>query len=124
MNRLARLAVFLVLPLTLVHELCHYVAGVPFADDAALFVREGRATTFLEYSDDVSRWAVALACLCPTIVGTVVGVVAVAWWLSVGFAMPADLSSWMRLAIAALSWGVFTTPSAADVRRALGGAST
>jgi hypothetical protein len=120
MNRATRLAALIAFPIALVHELGHYLAALPWADDSIMLIDPagGRATTFIEFRNDAPRWAVAIACVFPTVVGVIVATITLVWWGLEGLAMPVDLVGWMRLSIGALSWGVFTWPSADDLEGA------
>lgn len=120
MNRARRLAALIAFPIALVHELGHYLAALPWADDSIMLIDPagGRATTFIEFHNDAPRWAVAIACVFPTVLGVIVATGALVWWGLEGLAMPVDLVGWMRLSIGALSWGVFTWPSADDLENA------
>jgi hypothetical protein len=116
----ARLAALVAFPVALAHELSHYLAALPWADESAILLEPagGRATTLITWRADAPRWAVALACLFPTVLGAGLGVAALVWWGLAGLAVPADLEGWMRLTIGALSWGVFTWPSPSDLAAA------
>jgi hypothetical protein len=118
-----RLAALVAFPIALVHELGHYLAALPWADDSIMLIDPagGRATTFIEFSDEAPRWAVAIACVFPTVLGVVVATGALVWWGLAGLAFPVDLIGWMRLSIGALSWGVFTWPSPDDLDGARNG---
>jgi hypothetical protein len=123
MNRAARLAALVAFPIALVHELGHYLAALPWADDSVILIDPagGRATTFIDFSDGTPRWAVAVACVFPTLVGLAVATVALVWWGLEGLAMPSDLSEWMKIAAATIAWGVFSWPSPDDIEGARNG---
>jgi hypothetical protein len=121
--RVTRLAALVAFPIALVHELGHYLAALPWADDSVILIDPagGTATTFIDFDDGAPRWAVALACVFPTVLGVAIGTAALVWWGLEGLATPADLEGWMRLAIASLSWGVFSWPSREDIEAARNG---
>ena len=110
MGRLAQFAGVLSLPPTLAHEATHWAVARTQTDDAALAVEVtgGRALAAWPPIDNpVVRF---LAFLGPTVFGLVLA----ALWLAHGV----DIDGW-RL-ILAVGLAIYTTPSRADVRGALG----
>lgn len=122
-RRATRLALLVAFPIALVHELAHYFSALPWADDSVMLLDPagGRATTYVDFRPDAPRWAVAVSCVFPTLLGAALGVAALLWWGLAGLALPADLLGWMRLSIAAMAWGVFSWPSGDDLEAARNG---
>lgn len=120
MRRLGALVAF---PFALAHELAHYFAALPFATDARILLDPvgAGATTLVDWDEDAPRWAVAIACVFPTVVGVLLATGALVWWGLEGLAMPDELVDWFRLSVGVLSWGVFSWPSREDVEAARNG---
>src|SRR6056297_17612 len=110
MRRLTQLASVLSLPPTLAHELTHWAVARLGTDDAqfAVEVSGGRALAAWPPLD--SRALRVFAFLGPTVFGSVLAAV----WLVSGV----DLSGWRLLFAVGLA--IYTVPSPADVRGALG----
>lgn len=109
-------AVLSFLPAT-AHEATHTVAGRLLADDAGLHVEVAGAEAHASIRglDEAARWAAAVVCLAPTILGTWLAIIVFAWWVLAGYSLPAVGESWAKLALAALVWSLYTAPSGQDL---------
>jgi len=104
-------ACVLALPATLAHEATHYAAArVAGTDDATIAVEVTGAGAVAAWRPIDSRPLEMFAFLAPTVFGSVLA----ALWLATGV----DLRGWELLFGAGLA--VYTAPSAADIRGALG----
>jgi hypothetical protein len=98
-------------PTTLLHELTHWLTGLPWADESAIFYENGFGHV-TNWGDDVPAWAPVVTSLAPTLLGALVGVIGL-WQL---FASPpSDFESLATAAIASLYWGIFTLPQGDDL---------
>lgn len=94
--------IVLMFPAVCLHELTHAVAALPWGEVESVTIVPPRAT--LLYPAGAPSWAIRLANLAPTIVGTVVGLPLL--WLAItvwGLPVP-----W--LAYLAGCWAVYTLP--------------
>jgi len=110
MGRLSTVAAVLSLPPTLAHEATHWAVARLGTDDAqiAVEVRGGRAMT--AWPPLESRALRVFAFLAPTVFGSVLAAV----WLLTGF----EPTPWRVLFAVGLA--IYTVPSPADIRGALG----
>jgi hypothetical protein len=123
LGRLCRWLVVLVsLPPALAHELTHYLAAGPVAEErrlVGLFSR--RPHVGVSWRADASRLGIALAALAPLVVGIAVGVLALTWGVIAGGPLPETPRQWLIAAVGAIYYAIYTWPSAGDRRAALGG---
>jgi len=110
MSRLTQLASVLSLPPTLAHEATHYAAASLGTDDAQLAVEVTGGRALAAWPPLESRALRAFAFLSPTVFGSVLALL----WLASG----TSVDGW-RL-IMAVGLAIYTTPSATDIRGALG----
>ena len=110
MRRLLQLAGILSLPPTLAHEATHYAVARLETDDAQLAVEVFGGRALAAWPPLESPLLRVFAFLGPTVLGSIL---ALLWVLS-----GVTLDGW-RL-IAALGLAIYTAPSTADVRGALG----
>jgi hypothetical protein len=110
MRRLTRLAGVLSLPPTLAHEATHYAIARLGTDDAQIAVEVQGGRAIAAWPPLESRTLRVFAFLAPTVFGLVLASI----WLVAGV----SLDGW-RL-IMAIGLVIYTAPSPADVRGALG----
>jgi len=110
MGRLTTIAAVCSLPPTLAHELTHYGVASLGTDDARFRVEVTGGRAIAAWPPLESRLLRAFAFLAPTVFGSVL----IALWLASGV----SVDGW-RL-IMAVGLAIYTTPSRADVRGALG----
>jgi len=110
MSRLTALAALVALPPTVLHELTHWAVARIKTDDAHIRVEVADAGAQARWPPLDSPWLRAFAFLSPTVCGSVL----IGLWL----ASDHGIDGW-RL-IFALGLAVYTVPSPADVRGALG----
>jgi hypothetical protein len=113
------LAALATLPAVAAHEATHALLAAPVAELRLRRVGRWQPAVGAVYRRDTPGWWQAVAAVGPTLVGAVVGVLAVLW-LAVGDA-PAVAASARRLVLAgvcAVWWGVYTMPSGGDLRAA------
>lgn len=115
----------LTLPATLAHETVHAAVAAPAADRVAVAIdpRGFEAQAMIEWHDSARWWAVLAAGVAPVVAGLLALAAAVWTAATTGFTAPATPVEWAKLAIIAAWWGVFVTPSPADLRLARGGGS-
>lgn len=111
-SRLSTLACVVSFIPSVAHEATHYAAARPVADDAAFRVEVTGTEAVAVWAPIENRALRAFAFLAPTILGCVLAAI----WLVVGI----DLSGWQ--APFAVGLALYTMPSPADVRGALGDA--
>lgn len=104
------------LPATLAHEATHALLTWPHADDWRVALRrDGSAAVIVdEWGADTPRWGIVLAHLGPMLCGIVLGVLALAYVATVGYD-PATTYDWLKVAVLAIWWGIYTTPSGGDL---------
>jgi len=110
MGRLYQLAGLVSLPPTLAHEATHYAVARLGTDDAQIAVEVTGGRALAAWPPLESRALRAFAFLSPTVLGSVLALL----WLYSG----ASLDGW-RL-VMAVGLAMYTAPSPADVRGALG----
>jgi len=110
MGRIAKAASVLSLPPTVAHEVTHWAVARLGTDDARIRVEVTGARAAAAWPPLNSRVLRFFAFLAPTLFGSLLAVL----WLVSG----ASLDGWRLLF--AIGLAMYTTPSAADVRGALG----
>lgn len=113
----------LTLPATLAHETVHAAVAAPAASRVGIAIepRGFEAQALVEWHDEARWWAVIAAGIAPVAAG-LLALGAAAWtaWTT-GWTAPATPAGWAKLAIIATWWGVFVTPSTADLQHLRGG---
>ncbi len=104
------------LPATLLHELTHAVVSAPFADTLAVVVepRGMHASVAVDWRDDAPDWGLVLAHYAPMLAGLFAAAAVSIHWVVSGGRLPQSTVGWAKLAIAAVSWGIYVTPSEDD----------
>lgn len=110
MGRLTTIAGVLSLPPTLAHELTHYAVARIETDDAQVAVEVSGGRALAAWPPLQSRALRVFAFLAPTVFGSILA----ALWLYRGF----EPTPWRVLFAVGLA--IYTVPSGADVRGALG----
>jgi hypothetical protein len=110
MSRLTALAALVALPPTVLHELTHWAVARLETDDAHIRVEVADAGAQARWPPLDSPWLRAFAFLSPTVFGSIL----IALWL----ASDHGINGW-RL-VMAVGLAIYTAPSPADVRGALG----
>jgi len=110
MGRLAAIAGVLSLPPTLAHEATHFAVARCGTDDAQMAVEVTGGRALAVWPPLQSRVLRVFAFLAPTVFGSVLAL----WWLLDGV----QLDGWRLLF--AIGLAIYTVPSRADVRGALG----
>jgi hypothetical protein len=123
MDRLTALWALLTLPATLAHELTHAAVAAPAASRVGITIepRGFEASALVQWHDEARWWAVIAAGIAPVAAGLIA--LAAALWVAItsGWSGPATPVGWAKLAIIAAWWGVYVTPSPADLRMVQGG---
>lgn len=105
-------------PPTLAHELTHAAAAWPWARRTELDHApwHGAAYCDVEWEADAPAWAIRVAAVAPTILGSAFALAVLSWIAVAGGSLPATgqrQAAW--LAVGAY-WLVFWAPSTADLR--------
>jgi hypothetical protein len=102
------------LPTTMLHELTHWLVGLPWADESAIFYEtDGYGFGHgVNWGDDVPTWAPIVTSLAPTLLGALVGLIGL-WRLFV--APPDGFTELATAAIASLYWGIYCLPQGDDL---------
>jgi hypothetical protein len=102
-------------PGVFIHEMCHFLASLPVADQAAIVVGESEHATAEHVwapRDDVSRWQLALVGVAPSLLGAVAGLLGL-WRLQT--APPQTAGGLMMACVLAAYWVMIIIPSAEDL---------
>jgi hypothetical protein len=110
MGRLTTIAAVLSLPPTLAHEATHYAVASLETDDAQMAVEVSGGRALAAWPPLQSRVLRVFAFLAPTVFGSLLATL----WLVTGV----EVSGWRLLFAVGLA--IYTVPSPADVRGALG----
>lgn len=100
------------LPATLAHELTHLLLALPWATESAIVIDDVGAAHLVDWEPGTPRWAIVLASLGPTILGSIVGLVGL--WLLVQ-SPPGTLNDWLLAGAIAGWWVIYASPSPADL---------
>jgi len=100
------------LPATLLHELTHFVLGLPWADESAIVADGDGVVHGINWEPDTPQWAIVMCSLGPTILGSLVGAVGL-WRLVV--APPGTTRTWLLAGALAAYWVIYVTPSGDDL---------
>lgn len=114
---LASVTALLTLPPRLAHEATHAVLTAPHADNwhVSVGATRGYASVIVDdWNTDAPRWGIVLAHLGPLICGIILGIAGLVWVAIAGY-VPQDTESWLKVAILATYWGIYTTPSGGDL---------
>lgn len=98
-------------PATLAHELTHMLVALPWAVESAIIVDERGPAHYVRWDDDTPAWAVWLASLAPTLLGSAVGLIGLLRLLT---APPATLNTWLLAGAIAGYWTIYVAPSHDD----------
>ena len=102
-------------PGVFVHELCHFVASLPWADQAAIVVgasEQATAEHVWKPRDDAPRWALIFVGVAPSLLGAIVGLLGL-WQLHT--APPESATGLLTALVAAAYWSLVVIPSAEDL---------
>jgi len=97
------------------HEFCHFIASLPWADEAAIVVGESQTATAEHVwmpSDDAPRWALIFVAAAPSLLGAVTGVLGL-WRLHT--APPESATTLLIAFVAAAYWSLVIIPSVEDL---------
>jgi len=100
------------LPATLAHELTHMLLAAPWADETAVAWHADGVACFTNWTPSAPRWAIVLASLGPTILGSLVGIGGLWQMLT---APPSSSRELLITAAIAAWWVIYTTPSGDDL---------
>jgi hypothetical protein len=96
--------------------MCHFIASLPFADQAAIVVGESEQATAEHVwapRDDATRWQLMLVGVAPSILGAIVGTIGL-WRLQT--APPETATGLLVSCILAAWWALIIIPSAEDLQ--------
>lgn len=99
-------------PATLAHELTHMFAALPWAKESAVIVDDRGPAHYVTWRDETPRWAIWIASLAPTLLGSLVGVVGLA---RLAMTPPSTLNEWALAAAIAGYWIIYVAPSGDDL---------
>jgi len=115
MRAIAALSSLVTLPAVIAHEATHAALTAPHAAEWDFYVSLGGAGVVVdEWADTAPRWGVVLAHLGPLLCGTILGVLALAYVAVFGYSV-ASTYGWLKVAILAIWWGIYTAPSGGDL---------
>jgi hypothetical protein len=100
------------LPASMLHELTHFVLAQPWAEQSAIIWDDQGLVHGVDWQPETPRWAIVLASLGPTILGSLVGLVGL-WRLLT--APPATLNEWLIAGAIAGWWTIYASPSPDDL---------
>jgi len=111
----ALLAVF-ALPATATHEAIHCLFAAPWARRVALVfdVQRGHPAAMIDWRNDETA-PKAIAALAPFVVGILLGIGVLRWWLMTGTPLPRGASTAAAWLVIGVWWVILTTPSGDDL---------
>lgn len=114
MRLIAALSSLVTLPAVVAHEATHAALTAPHAAEWDFYVSlAGAGVVVDEWRDTAPRWGVALAHLGPLICGTMLAVCALVYVLVYGY--DPQGYDWLKVAVMAVWWGIYTAPSGGDL---------
>jgi len=100
------------LPAMLAHELTHLLLSLPWATESAIVIDDLGAAHLVDWEPGTPRWAIVLASLGPTLLGSAVGLVGL-WQLLQS--PPGNLNQWLLAGAIAGWWTIYAAPSGTDL---------
>lgn len=98
-------------PATLLHELTHMLLALPWAEESAIIV-DGDVGHYVNWSPTAPQWAILLASLGPTLLGSLVGVVGLYQLVT---SPPGTVAEWLLAGAIAGWWTIYAAPSGDDL---------
>lgn len=104
----------------LLHEFSHAIIGAPFAHQVSITfsVDDTAAWCDVHFRESAPTWGVWLSFLAPFVLGVGFLIAALAYALTAGVPLPADVEGWLWASILGIWWAVFAFPSQQDRRGA------
>jgi len=106
----------LTLPAFVLHELLHCFAAAPWAQRVGVGIDldVGQPRALIEWRDEETA-PKAVAALAPAVVGSLLFLCGVGWWLRAGRPMPSGVTQSAATVIGLVWWLILTTPSSEDL---------
>jgi hypothetical protein len=116
MSRIRLISTLVTLPATLLHELTHVLASLPWANEirVRLRPRTGEARAAIQYPPATPDWLIRLHELSPAILGLIGGMILAGWWVTTGDPMPDSLIGKVGMLYVSYSWALYAVLGAAD----------
>jgi hypothetical protein len=99
-------------PATLLHELTHMLLALPWAEESAIIVDDVGVAHHVNWRQDTPMWAIVLASLGPTMLGSVVGLVGL---IQLVTTPPGTVTEWLLAGAIAGWWTIYAAPSGDDL---------